>query len=299
MNTNRYALGVIAALVFPGCGGLQVAPTGGAPSGAPDSFPYHRTFNYTGGGQTFKVPAGARQLKVIALGAHGAGFPKVRGGRVSAVIPVTPGEVLAVFVGGDASRASGGFNGGADGGEGYEDGHAGFGAGGASDAREHGVSLGDRIVVVGGGGGQGGGQGRSAKGGAGGKGGDETGGAGGTGGNCCSSFGFSGGGGGNGGTQYSGGLAVSQATATVATLAARTGGSAAAASAAGAISTIPRAVVAVAAATTGAAGAAEARRLKPTALPPEAEAAVAHRMSSLAPPTYICGKDGKSRRVMA
>jgi hypothetical protein len=206
MNTNRYALGVIAALAFAGCGGLQVAPTGGAPSGAPDSFPYHKTFNYTGGAQNFKVPAGVRQLKVIALGAHGAGFPKVRGGRVSAVIPVTPGEVLTVFVGGDASRASGGFNGGADGGKGYEGGHAGFGAGGASDVREHGVSLGDRIVVVGGGGGQGGGQGRSAKGGAGGKGGDETGGAGGTGGNCCSSFGFSGGGGGNGGTQYSGGL---------------------------------------------------------------------------------------------
>ncbi len=64
------------------------------------------------------MPAGVRRLQVVALGAHGAEIPQIRGGRVRAVIPVTPGEVLEVYVGGNASGATGGFNGGADGGRG-------------------------------------------------------------------------------------------------------------------------------------------------------------------------------------
>jgi hypothetical protein len=206
-----YALSCcVVAAMLAGCGGRAadgVMPVNsGAGAYTREKFPYHKSFFYTGRAQDFKVPASVRKIRVIALGAHGAGIPEVRGGRVSAIIPVTPGEVLALFVGGNASRSTGGFNGGADGGKGYEGGHQGYGGGGASDIRQHGDSLSDRILVSGGGGGQGGGQGRYAAGGIGGKGGGETGGTGGTGGTYYSGGSYIGGGGGDGGTQYAGGL---------------------------------------------------------------------------------------------
>jgi hypothetical protein len=211
LGVSRYALSCsLAAAMLAGCGGRAgdgVMPlTAGPVAPAYHKFPYHKTFNYAGRAQDFKVPAGVRRLQVVALGAHGAGIPQIRGGRVSAMIPVTPGEVLEVYVGGNASGVTGGFNGGADGGKGYEGGRPGYGSGGASDIRQHGDSLGDRILVSGGGGGQGGGQGRYTKGGVGGKGGGLTGGTGGTGGSNYSSTGsYGGGGGGAGGTQYDGG----------------------------------------------------------------------------------------------
>ena len=93
-----YPLGVCAAVaMLAGCGGR--AGNGVVPSNAiPNSFPYHKSFYYTGAAQDFKVPAGVRQVKVIARGAHGAhsvASPEAYGGRVDAVIPVTPGEHLA------------------------------------------------------------------------------------------------------------------------------------------------------------------------------------------------------------
>ena len=80
--------------------------------------------------------------------------PGARGGRVFAELPVISGEHLAVFVGGAANGTSGGFNGG--GSAKFYTSSGGYGGGGASDIREGGVSLHDRILVVGGGGGQGG-----------------------------------------------------------------------------------------------------------------------------------------------
>jgi hypothetical protein len=98
----------VAVAVLAGCGGNT--GNGVVPMNAtPNSSPYHKTFNYTGGAQNFKVPAGVTRLKVIALGAHGAGPPKAYGGRVHAVIPVTPGETLALYVGGNAYGTSGGY----------------------------------------------------------------------------------------------------------------------------------------------------------------------------------------------
>lgn len=190
-----------ATALLAGCGGSQVAPTGGIPTGsAATSFPYHKTFNYTGRAQDFKVPAGVMQFKVIALGAHGAGSPEAYGGRVHAVIPVTPGETLVVYVGGNASGATGGFNGGANGGKAYYSCCPGQGGGGASDVREGGDGLPNRIIVVGGGGGGGNRSGTPDGGGAGGKGGGYVGGSGQTG-----DEGYDGGGGGSGGTQEEGG----------------------------------------------------------------------------------------------
>jgi hypothetical protein len=195
MKVSRFlrdALPLCAATAFvAGCSaraGNAVVPI----SVAPNTFPYHKTFYYAGGAQGFKVPAGVTQLKVIALGAHGAGSPEARGGRVRAVIPVTPGETLSVYVGGNGSETKGGFNGGGDGGSGYG---GRSGGGGASDIRRGGTGLRDRIIVSGGGGGSGIGY----------EGTGETGGAGGCGyptGSGCSKYG---GYGGDGGTQSDGG----------------------------------------------------------------------------------------------
>jgi hypothetical protein len=162
------------------------------------------TFRYTGTEQLFRVPAGVSKITVIAVGAQGAEFEPhsngAYGGRVWAIIPARAGQRFVVVVGGHGSGVSGGFNGGADGGmnrHGYNDG---FGGGGASDVRENGDRLSDRIIVAGGGGGQGRGTLGSYYG-AGGKGGASTGGAGNPGGG---GSGLSGGGG-TGGTQRAGG----------------------------------------------------------------------------------------------
>ena len=127
-------------------------------SGTPNSVSGHRTFKFTGTKQIFEVPYGVTQIRVIALGANGAGSGKTGyGGRVSAAIPVTYLEDLVVVVGGDASGPGGGFNGGGNGGDKFSS--NGNGGGGASDVREGGDKVSDRVLVAGGGGGAGGGSG--------------------------------------------------------------------------------------------------------------------------------------------
>lgn len=155
LDLDRFVLNAcVAAAMLAGCGGHAgdgVVPT----NGVPDSLHYHKTFNYTGGEQTFDVPTGVTHIKVIARGGKGAGSHGGYGARVHAIIPVAPGEKLVVFVGGDASGATGGFNGGANGGvtKGSCDG---YGGGGAPDVREDGLKLSDRLLVAGAGGGEGG-----------------------------------------------------------------------------------------------------------------------------------------------
>jgi hypothetical protein len=187
-----------AAGVLAGCGGLasSTVPQHEALGNTRNTLAYHRTFKYTGARQSFKVPMGVTRITVVARGAAGGGSPYYasrsgRGGRVYAVIPVNPGERLYVFVGGTGFYSSGGveyggFNGGGNPGRCCE---GGFGGGGASDIRQGGAKLSDRIVVAGGGGGQGGYENR---GGAGGSGGGLKGGPGGDG---LTGSGFGGGGG--------------------------------------------------------------------------------------------------------
>lgn len=155
----RNAIGVCAALaILAGCGGY--ASNGVMSSYAmPDSFSNHKSFYFTGGAQHFKVPAGVSTVKVVLVGARGGGDGNYEGrdiqalgGRVSAIIPVTPGEKFAVFVGGQGSRSRGGFNGGGNG-TGAPSCCEGYGGGGASDVRKDGDTLKDRILVAGGGGG--------------------------------------------------------------------------------------------------------------------------------------------------
>jgi hypothetical protein len=121
-------------------------------------------FYFTGGNQTYTVPAGVTKIFVDALGARGGvnfyysrpGF----GGRVQCMMNVTPGQVLTIVVGevgkGSAYNSTysslvfpGGFNGG---GAGY--GYGGSG-GGATDIRIGGTAVGNRVLVAGGGGGAG------------------------------------------------------------------------------------------------------------------------------------------------
>jgi hypothetical protein len=92
LRFGRHVLGVcVAVAVLAACGGQ--ASNGVMPATAlPNTFPYHKTFNYTGAAQEFKVPAGVTQLKIVLLGGHGAksaGSTIARGGRVNAVISVT------------------------------------------------------------------------------------------------------------------------------------------------------------------------------------------------------------------
>lgn len=207
----RYALSIRAAALFAGllagCGGLQVPSSAHVANGTTPSFKHYRLFRYTGRKESFKVPAGVTHVTITAYGAIGAigGNPASgytssggNGGLVSATIPVTPGERLAISVGGSGGR--GGFNGGGAGLTSYC--CYGFG-GGASDVRQAGDRFADRVVVAaGGGGGAGTGNGYGSGGyfpGAGGSGGGRQGGSG------YSGTGALSGGGGNGGTQSTGG----------------------------------------------------------------------------------------------
>lgn len=116
-------------------------------------------FKYTGAEQRFTVPAGVTKLTVTADGASGSrgygdgasggGYASSGGvgGRVTATILVTPGQILEIYVGGSGERR--GFNGGGTGQR--RDGRG----GGASDVRQDGNGLAQRVVVAAGGGGGG------------------------------------------------------------------------------------------------------------------------------------------------
>ena len=132
-----------------------------------------RMFTSTGAQQTFSVPSLKRFAMVDVIGAQG-GSSGGYGGRTRTFITTTPGETLNIFVGGQGvdgyrancstfnpGAAAGGFNGGGNGGyvtDSYGCGSGtsyafGPGGGGASDIRQGGTALANRIIVSGGGGG--------------------------------------------------------------------------------------------------------------------------------------------------
>lgn len=180
-----FALSVGAAVLIAGCGASSNAIIVPDARTAADAFTHHKTFHYTGNRQSFIVPSGIERLKIIAVGAMGGASSfsgRALAGRVYAVVPVTPKEQLYVFVGGAGSGKASGFNGGGAGGAGRYKRGAGYGGGGASDLREGGDSLQNRIIVAGGGGGHGGiPDNRHQRDGVGGAGGNRIGGAGGDG----------------------------------------------------------------------------------------------------------------------
>lgn len=124
-------------------------------------------FGFTGSRTDWEVPLGVWTIHVEAMGASGGdgwnidnpagpkGFGG-NGGLVVADLPVTPGELLTIVVGGAGANATttggaGGFNGGGNGAD-SPYGYSGGGGGGATDIRRGGTGLEHRILVAGGGG---------------------------------------------------------------------------------------------------------------------------------------------------
>jgi hypothetical protein len=126
------------------------------------TFSQSTTFSYIGQPQTYTVPPGVINIQVEAWGAQGsnATFGTVAGGLGGysiGTLNVTPGEILNIYVGGQIGY-NGGGTGGLQGNATLINGpSAGVGpsGGGASDVRQGGNSLNDRVIVGGGGGGAG------------------------------------------------------------------------------------------------------------------------------------------------
>ncbi len=126
------------------------------------------SFSYTGGAQEWTVPAGVTQATFTVVGAQGGGGCGTQGGtilpgnggQVIVTMPVAPGQVFQIRVGGAgahgscgaSNHAAGGFNGGGLGGA-SKNLFAGGGGGGASDVRHAPYGPVHRDVVGGGGGG--------------------------------------------------------------------------------------------------------------------------------------------------
>ena len=81
------------------------------------------TYSYTGGSQSYTVPAGVTQITIQAYGAQG-GRSGGGGAGVNTTINVTPGTVFTIYVGGQGgqgSNAAGGWPGGGSGGGSHGD----------------------------------------------------------------------------------------------------------------------------------------------------------------------------------
>jgi hypothetical protein len=118
-----------------------------------------KDISFANGIETFVVPAGVTTLKVEAWGGSGAASPTYpgvgaagKGGKTEANLAVTPGETLNLFVGGAGTGAT--TNVGYNGGGASSNPNSGAG-GGATDVRQGGTNLSNRVLVAGGGGGGG------------------------------------------------------------------------------------------------------------------------------------------------
>ena len=177
-------------------------------------------YNYsaTGGVQTFTTPyTGTYKLEVWgASGGSSQYAGSAKGGYAYGNISLNKGDVLNIYVGKSGSGVTGGYNGGGNGYNTFND-HYGAGGGGATDIRKGGVALGNRIIVAGGAGGSvfnviGGIGGGSASGSLG-QGGSATSAAGGGGGGYIGGAAGYAGTGGVGGSSYIGGVQSGSATA--------------------------------------------------------------------------------------
>lgn len=115
-------------------------------------------FSFTGGIQSFTVPACVSSITIKAFGAQGAQGGGMTGGAggfgayIKGDRTVLPGEVYTIKVGGSGTITAGGYNGGGDGGSVGSDGKGG-GGGGATSIYDSNLNL---IAIAGGGGGGGG-----------------------------------------------------------------------------------------------------------------------------------------------
>ncbi|TNF50361.1 MAG: gliding motility-associated C-terminal domain-containing protein [Bacteroidetes bacterium] len=112
-------------------------------------------FNYTGGQQQWVVPNCVNTISVVVAGAEGGGNLGGDGAVITSIIPVVPGQVIDINVGGQGGPGTPGYGGGGtghlsmDGNPAY----ASFGGGGATT-----LSIGGQpFIIAAGGGGTGGG----------------------------------------------------------------------------------------------------------------------------------------------
>lgn len=150
-----------AGLAILGCTSLSLAA--GAGVDPVPTIATERTFDFSGSRERFRVPVGVDTIDVVACGAEGGMLvdpaEAVRsalgglGGEARSRLTVEAAEHLAVLVGG-AGDIAGGYNGGGAGPFPWGA-TRGAGGGGASDVRQSGAALGDRVLVAAGGGGGG------------------------------------------------------------------------------------------------------------------------------------------------
>ncbi|MEV6553605.1 glycine-rich protein [Streptomyces sp. NPDC051597] len=145
----------LTRLVLPGTITLALAGAGLVAFAPPALAATTVAFAYTGGSQSFTVPAGVYSIDVDAFGAQGQDGPAGGsagglGGEAQSRLAVTPGQILQINVGG-----SGGFGGSGAAGKGMDPDTDGGAGGGASDVRQGGNGLSERLLVAGGGGGGG------------------------------------------------------------------------------------------------------------------------------------------------
>jgi len=115
------------------------------------------TFNYTGSPQTWTVPPCVSSITVTVAGADGGGNLGGNGAVVTATIPVTPGQVLTINVGGSGNSINGGYGGGGNG-FASTDGNVNYNSSGGGGASS--ISIGGTpVIIAAGGGGAGGGSG--------------------------------------------------------------------------------------------------------------------------------------------
>ncbi|MFD8318484.1 DUF7927 domain-containing protein [Kitasatospora purpeofusca] len=173
--------GALALLCLVPQGGLALAaaPPAYGPQGLPreqraltactpsGSFTNCARVTYSGGDQTFTVPAGVTAVYARVFGAGGAGSPRDYytgqyggggGGYTTGTLAVTPGQALTLTVGqgGRLNSTTSTYGGGGAGGQGYtaaNGSNATGGSGGGMSAVWNGASGTNPLVVAGGGGG--------------------------------------------------------------------------------------------------------------------------------------------------
>jgi hypothetical protein len=120
------------------------------------------TFGYTGGNQSWTVPAGVTAIYAKIWGAGGGGShsgwsfgsPGGGGGHSRGIVTVTPGQTIAIVVGG-GGRAQDGYSAYGGGGVRSTSNSYGSGGGGYSAIFDTTISSGNELIVAGGGGGGG------------------------------------------------------------------------------------------------------------------------------------------------
>jgi hypothetical protein len=173
-RTTGRGVGLAGVLATAGLVAASLTAVPGAADANPGASPVQFT---TCGSSLWTVPAGVTSVTADVFGAAGGSGSALSGGtrglgggggEAMGTFAVTPGEVLQINVacaGGDANARSPGLGG--RGGNGDADGGNGVpgvdvpsftatgGGGGASDIRQGGTALSDRVIVAGGGGGSG------------------------------------------------------------------------------------------------------------------------------------------------